>query len=221
MLRGELIETEDAAHISKGGDHEYTQKLIGALPSAAGPRKTGLLPEPVLCPSSDQPLLDVRQICKVFPLSGWFKPKLLKAVDNISFTIQQGEIVSLVGESGSGKSTIARLIARLVQPTSGSILLDGIDILSNEPRAASLQYRKRVQMVFQDPFGSLNSVHTVFHHLARPLLRHRLVSKSELYDYIIQMLETVELTPGAEFADKFPHRNVWGRAAREWQLPGP
>jgi len=102
----------------------------------------------------------------------------------------------------------------LTPPTSGAIKLDGVDILKSERRTASLKYRRKVQMVFQDPFGSLNSVHTVFHHLARPIIRHRLVPKSDLYKYIIDTLETVELTPGALFADKFPHEMSGGERQR-------
>ena len=80
--------------------------------------------------------------------------------------------VALVGESGSGKSTIARMLVRLSQPDGGEIRLDGDDVLAREPRGASLAYRGRVQMIFQDPFGSLNPVHSVAHHLERPLVRH-------------------------------------------------
>ena len=77
-----------------------------------------------------------------------------------------------------------------------------------------LEYRKQVQMVFQDPFGSLNSIHTVYHHLARPLLRHRLIPEQKLLDYIIEMLETVGLIPGTTFAEKFPHEMSGGERQR-------
>ena len=214
MLRGEVIETGNVAQIGAGGQHAYTKKLIGALPSAGGKRKKGLLPQPTNMDFGEKPLLEVQNLNKDFILSGFLRPKLLHAVKDVSFEIFPGEIVGLVGESGSGKSTIARLIARLTPPTSGAIKLDGVDILKSERRTASLKYRRKVQMVFQDPFGSLNSVHTVFHHLARPIIRHRLVPKSDLYKYIIDTLETVELTPGALFADKFPHEMSGGERQR-------
>ena len=214
MLKGEVIETGNVAQIGAGGQHAYTKKLIGALPSAGGKRKKGLLPQPTNMDFGEKPLLEVQNLNKDFIISGFLRPKLLHAVKDVSFEIFPGEIVGLVGESGSGKSTIARLIARLTSPTSGTIKLDGVDILKSERRTASLKYRRKVQMVFQDPFGSLNSVHTVFHHLARPIIRHRLVPKSDLYKYIIHTLETVELTPGALFADKFPHEMSGGERQR-------
>ncbi|MDP7621552.1 MAG: ABC transporter ATP-binding protein [SAR324 cluster bacterium] len=214
MLKGEIIETGNVAQIGAGGQHAYTKKLIGALPSAGGKRKKGLLPQPTNMDFGEKPLLEVQNLNKDFILSGFLRPKLLHAVKDVSFEIFPGEIVGLVGESGSGKSTIARLIARLTSPTSGTIKLDGVDILKSERRTASLKYRRKVQMVFQDPFGSLNSVHTVFHHLARPILRHRLVPKSDLYKYIVDTLETVGLTPGALFADKFPHEMSGGERQR-------
>ena len=214
MLKGEVIETGNVAQIGAGGQHAYTKKLIGALPSAGGKRKKGLLPQPTNMDFGEKPLLEVQNLNKDFILSGFLRPKLLHAVKDVSFEIFPGEIVGLVGESGSGKSTIARLIARLTPPTSGTIKLDGVDILKSERRTASLKYRRKVQMVFQDPFGSLNSVHTVFHHLARPIIRHRLVPKSDLYKYIIDILENVGLSPGALFADKFPHEMSGGERQR-------
>ena len=214
MLEGVLIETGDVPQIRSGGQHAYTKKLISALPSAGGKRKKDLLPQPKSMKFGEKPLLEVQNLNKDFILSGFLRPKLLHAVKDVSFEIFPGEIVGLVGESGSGKSTIARMIARLTPPTSGAIKLEGVDILKSERRTASLKYRRKVQMVFQDPFGSLNSVHTVFHHLARPIIRHRLVPKSDLYKYIIDILENVELTPGALFADKFPHEMSGGERQR-------
>ena len=214
MLEGVLIETGDVPQIRSGGQHAYTKKLISALPSAGGKRKKDLLPQPKSMKFGEKPLLEVQNLNKDFILSGFLRPKLLHAVKDVSFEIFPGEIVGLVGESGSGKSTIARMIARLTPPTSGAIKLEGVDILKSERRTASLKYRRKVQMVFQDPFGSLNSVHTVFHHLARPIIRHRLVPKSDLYKYIIDTLETVELSPGALFADKFPHEMSGGERQR-------
>ena len=119
------------------------------------------------------PLLEVRDLRKSFSSKRMFaRPSEVCAARDVSFRIDRGEAVALVGESGSGKSTIARLLLRLEVPDRGEIRLSGEDVLAREPRRASLAYRGRVQMVFQDPFGSLNPVHSVGHHLERPLLRH-------------------------------------------------
>ncbi len=214
MRHGKVIELGQTQKIRSGGEHSYTQKLIGALPSASGPRKKGLLSKPKNRDFGSKPLLEVQKLSKNFPVSGFFRPKLIEAVKEISFQVFPGEIVALVGESGSGKSTIAKLITRLIRPTSGDIFLNGSNKKVSEARRVPLEYRKQVQMVFQDPFGSLNAVHTVFHHLARPLLRHQLVPKDELFNYIIEMLENVGLSPGAIFAEKFPHEMSGGERQR-------
>ena len=214
MRHGKVIELGQTQKIRSGGEHSYTQKLIGALPSASGPRKKGLLSKPKNRDFGSKPLLEIQNLSKNFPVSGFFRPKLIEAVKEISFQVFPGEIVALVGESGSGKSTIAKLITRLIRPTSGDIFLKGSNKKVSEARRVPLEYRKQVQMVFQDPFGSLNAVHTVFHHLARPLLRHQLIPKDELFNYIIEMLENVGLSPGAIFAEKFPHEMSGGERQR-------
>ena len=162
----------------------------------------------------DQPLLEVRKLSKIFSDYGIFYSSSSEVVKNVSFQVFPGEIIGLVGESGSGKSTIAKLITRLIRPNSGDIFLNGSNKKVSEARKVPLEYRKQVQMVFQDPFSSLNSIHTVYHHLARPLLRHRLVPEQKLSDYIIEMLETVGLRPGTTFAEKFPHEMSGGERQR-------
>jgi len=214
MRAGCLVELDHAQTIRQGGKHAYTQKLIGSLPVASGPRKKGLLSRPENQDFGDHPVLEVQYMSKSFPVSGFFRPKVIEAVQDVSFQVFPGEIVGLVGESGSGKSTIAKLITRLIRPTAGDILLNGTSTQVSEARRVSLEYRRKVQMIFQDPFGSLNSIHTVYHHLARPLLRHRLKSQEEVFDYIVEMLETVELIPGDVFAKKFPHEMSGGERQR-------
>jgi len=214
MKNGRLVELDKSQNIRSGGKHEYTQKLIGSVPAASGPRKKGLLSRPDNKDFGEHPLLEVQNISKSFPVSGFFKPKLIDAVKSVSFQIFPGEIVGLVGESGSGKSTIAKLIARLIRPTSGDLFLKGLNKKVSDARRVPLEYRKQVQMVFQDPFGSLNSIHTVYHHLARPLLRHQLRSHEEVFAYIVEILETVGLVPGDAFAKKFPHEMSGGERQR-------
>ena len=164
---------------------------------------------------AESPILEVRRLRRTFQTRNGLRRSEVRALNDVSFSVARGEIVALVGESGSGKSTIARIVARLLPPTSGEILLDGKDILAEEPRRASLAYRKRVQMIFQDPFGSLNPVHSVAHHLERPLVRHGIASgRVELERRVHELLAGVGLNPPADFASKKPHEMSGGQRQR-------
>jgi peptide/nickel transport system ATP-binding protein len=164
--------------------------------------------------STENPVvLDVRALTKHFSVGGWLRPKHVHALNQASFTIERGQVVALVGESGSGKSTTARLLARLMPPTAGEIFFDGKDVLKTEPGKASLEYRRQVQMIFQDPFGSLNPVHTIGHHLERPLQIHKSVS-GKVDEQVISLLETVGLTPAADVAHRYPHELSGGQRQR-------
>lgn len=164
---------------------------------------------------SGAPILEVRDLSQTFNVRDGVKTQMLHALSGVSFALRRGGITAIVGESGSGKSTLARVVARLLQPTAGQILLDGRDVLLDEPRGPSLGYRRRVQMVFQDPFASLNPVYDVAHHLARPMLRHGLLDKGrERNGQIHALLESVGLTPGNEFSSKRPHQMSGGQRQR-------
>ena len=214
MKNGKIVELDYVKNIKKSAKHEYTKKLIGSIPSASGERKKGLLSKPDSYNFSSTPILEIQNITKTFQMPGLINKNDFIAVNDVSFKISRGEIVALVGESGSGKSTIAKLITRLIRPTAGKILLDGKNKKVTEARNVPLEYRKAVQMVFQDPFGSLNSIHTVYHHLSRPLLRHKLKSKAKLFDHIIKTLEIVGLSPAETFVHKFPHEMSGGERQR-------
>ena len=214
MKNGEIVELDKVENINAGGKHPYTKKLIGSIPSASGKRQKGLLSKPKSLNLSKNPILEVRNLKKVFQSPGFFNKNKLIAVNDVSFKIYKGEIVGLVGESGSGKSTVAKLVTRLIRPSEGSIYLNGENKKVTESRNVPLQYRKDVQMVFQDPFGSLNSIHTVYHHLSRPLYRHRLKDEVKMLPYIIDLLEKVGLSPGEKFAEKFPHEMSGGERQR-------
>lgn len=166
--------------------------------------------EPVI-----QPLLELRGIRKSFVSRGFFsRGGRVVAAQDVSFRVRRGEAVALVGESGSGKSTLARMVLRLERPDAGEVLLDGLDVLAREPRRASLGYRARVQMVFQDPFSSLNPVHTVEHHLARPLLRHHRAAGPGVRARALELLRTVGLEPAAEFIHRHPYELSGGQRQR-------
>jgi peptide/nickel transport system ATP-binding protein len=137
--------------------------------------------------------------------------KKLRAVDHVSFTLRAGTITALVGETGCGKSTVARILARLHEPTSGEIVYEGKNILDG----CDLRlYRSRVQMIFQDPFDSLNPVRTIRHHVERPLRIHRVVPKSEVTERVHELLRTVGLVPPERYAAKYPHELSGGQRQR-------
>lgn len=160
-------------------------------------------------------VMDIRNLTKRFPVGGMFDTRKVHAVEDVSFQMPRREIVTLVGESGSGKSTTARLLARLIEPTSGEIFYNGQDILKTEPKIASLAYRGDVQMVFQDPFGSLNPAHPIEYLLERPLKIHKKVrGRAETRDKVIELLETVGLSPAPEVAAKFPYELSGGQRQR-------
>jgi peptide/nickel transport system ATP-binding protein len=164
-------------------------------------------------PVTTTPLLEIVGLSKTFPAGG-FPARRRSVLDDVSFALHSGEIVALVGESGSGKSTLARIVARLEQADAGALKLDGADVLRTEPRHASLAYRARVQMVFQDPFASLNPVHRVRHHLARPLLVHGRARPTDVDARVLELLESVGLHPAADFVDRYPHALSGGQRQR-------
>jgi peptide/nickel transport system ATP-binding protein len=135
----------------------------------------------------------------------------LRAVDDVSLTLRTGTITALVGESGSGKSTVARILVRLYDATSGSVLYDGKDVLSRSDVRA---YRSRVQMIFQDPFDSLNPVRKIRHHIERPVRIHRVVSKRDVTPRVHELLRTVGLVPPERFEAKYPHELSGGQRQR-------
>jgi peptide/nickel transport system ATP-binding protein len=140
--------------------------------------------------------------------------KKVHAVDDVTFRLQPGRITALVGESGSGKSTIARLLVRLYKPTAGSIHLGDHDVAHDRGRRAIRAYRSQVQMIFQDPFGSLNPAKTIRHHLERPLRIHGIVADDQIDARVHELLDTVGLVPPEQIAAKYPHQLSGGQRQR-------
>ena len=142
------------------------------------------------------------------------KRQMIKAVDDVSLTVQEGEIVCLVGESGCGKTTTGKMVAGLLKPTSGSIWYAGRD-LSHTPDAEYHKYRLAVQIVHQDPYASLNPAHTVLDIISAPLLHHKLVvSRTAARDRAREVLQSVDLTPPDDLLDKYPHQLSGGQRQR-------
>ena len=162
----------------------------------------------------DSPVLEVQHLARSFRVRrGLWRADDVPVLSDVSFSLARGEIVALVGESGSGKSTIARILARLLGASSGAIRLDGIDVLAGE-RRPSLAYRRRVQMIFQDPYASLNPAHTVGHHLERPLRCHGRVDEASLPARVHSLLADVGLTPPDQIAARRPHQLSGGQRQR-------
>jgi peptide/nickel transport system ATP-binding protein len=153
----------------------------------------------------------VEQLTKRFVIRRGLRRSKLTAVDRVGFDLVPGRTVALVGESGSGKSTIARMLTRMERPTAGDITVTRED---NTPVTGSA-YRQQIQMVFQDPFASLNPFHTVAHHIARPLLLHRRTrGREETRQRVLEMLDRVNLTPPQDIASRRPHELSGGQRQR-------
>ncbi len=158
-------------------------------------------------------IIDIVNIKKYFPIKRhtFKKQDWLKAVDGITFSISKGSVFALVGESGSGKSTIARLILRLIQPTSGEIFFKGRNIFDLKKEDLK-SFRKSVQIIFQDPFASLNPRMNVFDTISEPLKIHKIVAKSELKDKVLSLLSNVGLQVDA--LNRYPHEFSGGQRQR-------
>jgi peptide/nickel transport system ATP-binding protein len=165
---------------------------------------------------TDAPLLRTDKLTRHFRLGGGlFRRQMLHAVDEVSLSIGEREIVALAGESGSGKSTIARLLAKIYSPTSGAIYFQGRRISDIKSRADVLRYRSDVPMVFQDPFASINPVFRVSHGVMRSLKLHRPeLSPAERQSEAERVFEVVGLTPAAEVLARYPHELSGGQRQR-------
>lgn len=165
-------------------------------------------------------LLRVENLKKYFELKlGFFKsiisrkPLFVKAIDEVSFTINRKEIFGLAGESGSGKTTTGRLVIRLIDPTSGKIYFKGKDI-TNLP-AENKELRRQMQIVFQDPYESLNPRFTVFDIISEPLRIHKIYDREEeIKDKVIEILGEVKVTPPEQFLLRYPHELSGGQRQR-------
>ncbi|WP_199041126.1 ABC transporter ATP-binding protein [Glycomyces salinus] len=153
----------------------------------------------------------VTDLVKDYKLRSGLKRTRLRAVDHVSLELVPGRTVALVGESGSGKSTIAKILTRMERPTSGTV-----DVRLEDGTAVDgAAYRREVQMVFQDPFASLNPFHSIEHHIARPLRIHkRTGTNEETHARVIEMLERVNLSPGEDLAPRRPHELSGGQRQR-------
>jgi oligopeptide/dipeptide ABC transporter ATP-binding protein len=159
--------------------------------------------------SNHQELVNVRGLVKHFPVEG--SDDVVRAVDGVSFTIMRGETLGLVGESGCGKSTVGRCLLRLIEPTSGEVTFEGRDVLSLE-RNELRQLRREMQIVFQDPYASLNPRMKVGDIVGEPLVIHKIGTKSERRDRVSELLRRVGLDP--DYRTRYPHEFSGGQRQR-------
>lgn len=164
--------------------------------------------------SSSNNLLEVQDLKKYFPITaGFFRRTVghVKAVDGVSFTMKAGETLGIVGESGCGKSTTGRMVVNLTTPTSGKIIFDGKDISTHSGRSLR-ESRRKIQMVFQDPYASLNPQMSIGEAVAEPLIVNHMLSKKQAFDRAAQLLETVGLR--ARDLSRHPHEFSGGQRQR-------
>ena len=235
MYHGRVLETGPVRQVLDAPRDPYTQVLMAAIPSVyqrverlpvpevgGGPvaKAVPWTPKPA-DPSTTaaRPLVEVKDLCKDYDLSsGWLarllareEKKILKAADHVSFNIRKGTTFGLVGESGSGKSTVARIVAGLTPPTSGTILFDGLDKWS--AAAQTVAMRRRFQMIFQDPYASLNPRWTVEQLIAEPLVVLGITQGKEATAARVQeALKRVRMKP--DDAKKYPHQFSGGQRQR-------
>ena len=163
---------------------------------------------------SQVPVLRATDLTKLFSLGMFSGKKRVHAVEDFNLDLHHREVVALVGESGSGKSTVARLLAQTLPSTRGTIELNGESVRVRSGRQLQA-YCRNVQMIFQDPFGSLNSIHTVRYILGRSVAIHqRTLNRSQRTAEVESLLEKVKLTPAARFIDKYPHELSGGQRQR-------
>ena len=224
MYHGEKVEEGNVNEVFNNPKKDYTKKLISSVPKL-GAMVGKKYPEPLKLDSTNKaksikivgttkPLLEVKNLVTRFPVTGgMFRKKIanLHAVEDVSFTINRGQTFSLVGESGCGKTTIARSVLRLEESESGEVFMDGVDILKQNKKDL-LRQRLNMQMVFQDPYGSLNPVMKLFDQVAEPLINYKIASGHNLNKKISELFDKVRLP--RSFLNRYPHELSGGQRQR-------
>jgi peptide/nickel transport system ATP-binding protein len=203
LRQGELVESGTTRRVLSAPAHPYTRMLVDSVPS--------IVPRPSSGRPVAAPVLRVEQLAKTYSTSGLFqKRRDVRALEGLSLEISRGEIVGIVGESGSGKSTLARCVARLVDPTSGRIRL-GDDDITRLNRRAARTHRHRIQIIFQDPYRSLNPRRTVGDSLIEGPMYFDL-SRDEAMERACRLMELVRMDPHS--LDRYPHEFSGGQRQR-------
>jgi len=224
MRDGIVRETGPVERIFRAPQDAYTRALLSCRPRLdARPHRLPVIDDfmrgvpatsaPLLRPEAGKPVVEARHLRKAFRLrTGFFRSKELVAVSDVSFDVARGRTVGLVGESGSGKTTVAMLAMRLVEATGGEARLEGTDLLALTP-AQMMAFRRRIQIVFQNPYASLNPRRSIGRTLAEPMRIHRLgADDAERYQRARKLLERVGLP--AEAMERYPHEFSGGQRQR-------
>ncbi len=224
MFRGNKVEEGTVEEIFTNPQHDYTKALLAAVPKL-GEMRGKAAPEPMKLlgaenqnvdpiPGTSDVLLTVKNLTTRFPVKGGFFRRTISnvhAVEDVSFNINKGQTLSLVGESGCGKSSAGRSILRLVEPIAGEINLDGVDIMKLD-QAGLRKARLDMQMIFQDPFASLNPQMQLLDQVAEPMRNYGTASGSELTDRVAHLFDRVELP--RSFMRRYPHEMSGGQRQR-------
>ena len=224
MYRGKKVEEGTVFDIFENPKENYTKTLLASVPKL-GEMNDKKYPEPMPLvgvegqkiqpiPGTEEKLLEVSNLVTRFPVKGGILRRTVAnvhAVEDVSFTINKGQTFSLVGESGCGKSTVGRSILRLEDARSGSILINQTNILNLDNREMQ-KARVDMQMVFQDPFGSLNPVMQLFDQVAEPMLNYKTLGKSDLKKRVDMLFDRVELPKS--FLRRYPHELSGGQRQR-------
>jgi peptide/nickel transport system ATP-binding protein len=210
MHRGKIVEAGMARDVFTAPQHAYTQKLISALPHSDAAENSNRRSKALF----GETVLRVENLTKEYVFSsGLFgKKKNFLAVKDVNFEVRKGETLGIVGESGSGKSSVARMLLRLNEPTAGKAVFGGEDVFAMDERRL-LAYRRKVQMVFQDPYGSMNPRMNVRAIISEPWSIHAdILPKARWKDRVVELLELVGMKP--EHADRYPHQFSGGQRQR-------
>ncbi|MFB7877449.1 dipeptide ABC transporter ATP-binding protein [Nocardia sp. NPDC056064] len=222
MYRGRVVESGPAQQILRDPQHEYTRKLVRSAPSLAAQRMSSsrqraqVRAQAVEVAEREElpdTVLDVRNLTKAFKIRGtrpWQSTDFV-AVKDVSFTVERGTTTAVVGESGSGKSTLAQMVLGLLAPTSGSVAFDGQQVATLD-RKRAFAFRRRVQPIFQNPYGSLDPMYSIFRTVEEPLRVHKIGTAAERAAVVRDLLDKVSLP--ASVLRRYPNELSGGQRQR-------
>ncbi|HAQ59190.1 MAG TPA: ABC transporter ATP-binding protein, partial [Microbacterium sp.] len=213
MNRGEIVESGPSREILENPLHPYTQRLVAAAPSLASKRiQTRPREEAEASAAPAAPAIEVRDLVKEYKIRlGGFRSELFRAVDGVSFRIPRGKTLALVGESGSGKSTVAKMVLKLEDPTSGDVFVDGQNVAKLSGREA-FKLRRQMQPVFQDPYGSLDPLRNIGNTISEPLNIHAVGDRASRRARVAELLDQVSLPQSLE--SRYPNELSGGQRQR-------